>query len=156
MNPEVENSGKLKSYNITYLVFVAMFGGFLPLMIMGGKNAFWLKVDRELIWILTAIGTVLLLSEYSSAIYIWSKINAGVDATYYNEIKQYVRLGFIVLSILLYFGYRRVMIDEFRQYSLMERIYSPLFLEAILWIVFTKVFELVVLSGVLSVLDLTN
>jgi len=55
--------GKTRSYDISNLFFVAMFGGLFAMAAVGLQNAKWLKIEKKYIQLLTIISIVLIIAK---------------------------------------------------------------------------------------------
>ena len=55
-----------KSYDINQLLYVAFFGGVIPLIVLGRRNANWLQVSNKKLIPLIIIGIILIIGKFFS------------------------------------------------------------------------------------------
>ncbi|MGE5577099.1 MAG: hypothetical protein ACM3TT_07885 [Syntrophothermus sp.] len=114
-----------KSYDINKFLYVAFFGGVLPMVVLGTLNARWLRVDKKLVNIMLGLGVVALLAE----IIMWGLILDG----YLSLQNRGLRWIFRAAALLLYLGYARILKPKFQQHVLTEGEIKPLLKDAIVW-----------------------
>ncbi|MGE7675141.1 hypothetical protein ACQKMV_16435 [Lysinibacillus sp. NPDC094403] len=68
--------GKTRSYDISNLFFVAMFGGLFAMAAVGLQNAKWLKIEKKYIQLLTIISIVLIIAKLAVVYAIGEQIIA--------------------------------------------------------------------------------
>ncbi|WP_043931135.1 hypothetical protein [Bacillus sp. EB01] len=117
---------KTKSYDINHFFLVAFFGGPIPMMVLGSRNAKWLNVPKQHIYLLVAIGVVVQIFNLVM-FYMYSN-----DA--FAEGNRMPRLSMQILSILLFFLYKFVLNKPYQQHMRTDGEILPLFKPALLWI----------------------
>lgn len=96
-NNEVDRT---RSYEISNLFFVAVFGGIFAIIILGIQNAKWLKIEKKDIQLLTIISIVLIIAKLA-VVYAIGQQLIPIDEKY---IKFIGRLfGVACFFIFLYF-----------------------------------------------------
>lgn len=131
----------LKTYDISKLFFVAFFGGLIPTVVLGTKNAKWLRLEKKYISIMLAFGGVLLLTKV---------IATGMLVAHLIQVStRTLRLIFRVGSILVFLGYNYLMKNKVRQHQVLNGTFEPMLGEAVKWTVIGIIIEtgLFALSG---------
>ncbi|WP_053598227.1 hypothetical protein [Bacillus sp. FJAT-18017] len=118
---------KTKSYDINHFFLVAFFGGPIPMMVLGTRNAKWLNVPKLHRYFLVAVSFLVLIFN----LVIFYMYSNGAFA----EDNKMPRLSMQILSILLFFLYKYVLNKPYQQHVRMDGEILPLFKPALLWIV---------------------
>lgn len=130
-----------KSYEIKNLFLVAFFGGVIPLLILGTKNATWLKVSRKVIFSLIGLG-ILLISMKFMFIYFTTQGISQID-------NSTIRYGYKIGCVLLYLLYLKVMKKPFQQHMVTVEHTLSILKPAIVWMIVGMIVELILLSLVI-------
>ncbi len=135
-----ENYTEKKTYNISKLFYVALFGGIIPTVVLATRNATWLGVDKKKIMLLGILGAVILISQM---------ILVGIFLKF--KLEYNVSLIYRVLYLLLYLGYYLLMKKPYEAHVMTGGKTQPLLKTAVIWIVIGVVAELIFLlpGGVL-------
>jgi hypothetical protein len=125
-----------KTYDINKLFLVAFFGGVIPILALGIKNAKWLKVSLKWIYPLIAFGVILLLAKY--LLYVPSiEGEAFID-------NRTVRFGYKAGSIILFLLFKLLLNKAFKQHLVTQGETEPLLKDAIVWIVMGGIIEVLI------------
>lgn len=130
-----------KSYEIKNLFFVAFFGGVIPLLILGSRNATWLKVSKKAIHSLIGVGIVLILMKF---LFVYFSTQGIIQLD-----NQTIRYGYKIGCVLLYLLYLKVMEKPFQQHMVTVEHKLPILKPAILWMIVGAMVELILLSFVI-------
>lgn len=120
-----ENYHEIKTYEISRLVYVAFFGGVIPMVVLGSKNAKWLQIDKKMIGLMVALGVVIL--------FIKSVFVGLVNAHYVEYEARTIRWIYNIACLLLYFGYYFLMKEKFKQHIITDGEVQPILKDAIIW-----------------------
>lgn len=132
--PSLTKGWKLKrSYDIKNFLLVAIFGGAMPLMILGSINAKWLGVFRKAAFFLIPIALLLEITKWTLFILFDKGIISISDGT--------VNIAYIVGCVLLYVLYMFLMREPFQYYKRTGGQVKPLLLPALMWIFITIAVE---------------
>jgi hypothetical protein len=131
-----ENSKCTITYPIDNFFYVAFFGGVIPLVVLGTRNARWLKIDKWIQYVLIGLGIVILLSKIAIVSLVSQKVLV-IES-------RYIKYSYKIASVLLYLLYYDVMKKKFRQHMLFGD-EEPLFIEALVWILVGAVVESILL-----------
>jgi hypothetical protein len=126
LQPTLSANSKMitKSYEISNLFYVAFFGGIIPLLVLGGRNARWLRVDEKMVKILVGIGIAILVSKF---LLVFSIALLGL------EVKGSYKIISKASSVLLFFAFYHVMKAKFQQYQILVGETQPLLKDGIIW-----------------------
>lgn len=127
-----------KSYDISKLFYVSFFGGVIPLIILGTKNAKWLRLKKNNIYILASIGILMILLKVIVVGLLVAK-QIIVDPTY-------LKWGFRLLSVCLFLGYYYSMKGKFEKFILLDQEVQPILKHALGWIAVAIVVEWILLT----------
>ncbi|MEB2299751.1 hypothetical protein LAV72_08970 [Lysinibacillus xylanilyticus] len=72
---------RTRSYEISHLFFVALFGGILAIAALGIQNAKWLKIEKKHIQLLTIISIVLIIAKFA-VVYAIGQQMLDIDKKY--------------------------------------------------------------------------
>lgn len=126
-----------KSYDINRFFLVAFFGGPLPMMVLGVRNAKWLNVPRgNMNWLIAA--SVLVLLVQAVLFYMYAE---GVFA----EGNRTPRYATQILAVLLFFFYKFVLNKPFQQHLLTNGELEPLLKPALLWMILGGIIQFAIL-----------
>lgn len=116
---------KMESYDLGKLFYVAFFGGLVPLIALGTKNAKWLGIDKKIINILIAVGSLMLLGKVIVSGMVVGKVLVISSRT--------VRWGYRIASVLLYIAYKTVMSKRYNIFLGFGEQTTPIFKDAVKW-----------------------
>lgn len=135
---------KMESYNLSYLLYVAFFGGLVPLMALGTKNAKRLGIDKKIINILIAVGSLMLLSKVIVSGMVVSKVLVINSRT--------IRWFYRIASVLLYIVYNRVMSKRYNIFLVYGGQPTPILKDTIKWLIISTLLEgtLITLFGFIT------
>lgn len=128
---------KTKSYDINRFFLVAFFGGPIPMMVLGTKNAKWLNVPKLQTNLLLATSTLMLLTE----VVIFYLYADGAFA----EENRIPRYAMQFLSIILFLLYKYVLNKPFQQHLLLDGVIKPLFKPALIWIIIGRLIQFAII-----------
>lgn len=125
-----------KTYDINKFFLVAFFGGVIPMLVLGIRNAKWLRVSLKWIYPLIAFGIVLLLAKY--LLYVPSiEGDAFID-------NRMVRYGYKAGSIILFLLFKLLLNKAFNQHLVTHGETEPLLKDAIIWIIIGGIIEVII------------
>jgi hypothetical protein len=131
--PDDQSKSETKTYNIYQFFFIAFFGGVIPLMVMGTKNANWFNIPKKYSYSLIGIGIFLLFSKF----WMFSLVFQGTLL-----IKaQVVRYLYKFACLLYYYLYLVVLTKPYKQHLSNNGDLIPIVKPAILWVVVGAVVE---------------
>jgi hypothetical protein len=130
-----------KSYNINNLFYVSFFGGILATIIISTRNAKWLKISKQTINLLISIGIALLFLK----ILLSSAVFNNLFISHTSENLRYLRWGFRILALLLYYAYFQVMKQSYRKHIMLGGQDEPLLKYAIILIIIASIIEFILL-----------
>lgn len=130
-----------KSYDINNFFLVAFFGGVIPLLVLGTKNATWLKVSKKVIYSLIALGILLLAMKFT---FVYFVTNGTIEMD-----NRMIRYGYKIGCVLLYLLYRKVLKQPFQQHMITVDQTLPILKPALLWIMVGIIVEIILLSLVI-------
>jgi hypothetical protein len=133
-----------KSYDINRFFLVAFFGGPLPMMVLGVRNAKWLNVPKVKTNLLIAASVLALLVQ-AVFFYLYAE---GVFA----EGNRTPRYATQILSVILFFLYKFVLNKPFQQHLLTNGELEPLLKPALLWMILGAIIQLSILVTVSTLL----
>lgn len=125
-----------KSYDINFFFLVAFFGGPIPMMVLGTRNAKWLNVPKLKTYLLLATSVLVLLTD----VVIFYMYVDGAFAVG-NRMPRY---SMQFLSILLFLLYKYVLNKPFQQHLLTNGEIKPLFKPALLWIILGGIIQIAI------------
>lgn len=131
---------KTKSFDINHFFLVAFFGGPIPMMVLGTRNAKWLHVPKLHIYLLITVSVLVQIFNLSM-FYMYTN-----DA--FAEGNRMPRYSMQILSVLLFFLYKFMMNKPFQQHLLTDGEIQPLFKPAMLWILIGVVIKLAIIVAV--------
>ncbi|CEG28730.1 hypothetical protein [Bacillus sp. B-jedd] len=130
---------KTKSYDINHFFLVSFFGGPIPLMVLGSRNAKWLKVPKQHINVLVAISVV---------VQIFNLVMFYLDnRDVLGEGNRTPLLSIQILSILLFSLYKFVLNKRFQQHRRTVGEIQGLFKPALLWIFIGAVIQYAIMGA---------
>lgn len=132
-----EDYNETASYDIAKLFYVAFFGGVIPTVVLGTKNARGLKLDKIITGLMIGIGVVILAAK----IVLVSLMNVR----YFAADSRYIRWIYRGVCVLLYLGYYWAMKQRFKQHLVTVGTTKPLLKDAIIWIIVGSVAEFILL-----------
>ena len=125
-----------KTYDINKLFLVAFFGGVIPMLVLGIRNAIWLRVSLKWMYPLIAFGIALLLTKY--LLYVPSiEGEAFVD-------NRMVSFGYKAGSIILFIFFKLLLNKAFNQHLVTHGETEPLLKDAIIWIIIGGIIEVII------------
>ncbi|MDF2606801.1 MAG: hypothetical protein K0S34_996 [Bacillales bacterium] len=133
-----EGWNETKTYDINRLFYVAFFGGTIPTIILGTRNAKWLNIPKNHINLLIFIGVLLTIVDFI-LIYLYASGFIPQDS------KQFIKLGIQFLAIILFFLYRFALIKPFQQHMVTNGEVIPILKPAILWVLFGAICKSIVI-----------
>ncbi|MUK89204.1 hypothetical protein GMD78_12560 [Ornithinibacillus sp. L9] len=136
----VPNTMGTKSFNIDNLFLVAFFGGVIPMVVLGAKNAKWLNISKKLIYMLIIFGAALLVTKLVFVAMITSG-SLDLDNTTLN-------ISYRVGSVLLFIAFKLVLNKAFHQHMVVCGKMEALLKPALIWIVVGIVVEFVLVVAV--------
>ncbi len=134
----VDSHFETKSYNFDKLFYVAFFGGIVPLVALGVKNAKWLRVKKQMISIIIVVGVFLLLLKAVVTVLVMGGSVAGFNL-------KILRWGFRGVALLFYLGYRFLLRRQYQQHLVTVGEFEPMLRDAMIWIAAAIVIEIVFL-----------
>lgn len=126
-----------KSYDINRFFLVAFFGGALPLLVLGVRNAKWLNVPKLKTNLLIAASAVVLLVQ-AVIFYLYAN-----DA--FAEGNRMPRYSIQILSVVLFFLYKFVLDKPFQQHLLTNGEIEPILKPALLWMILGGVIQFAII-----------
>lgn len=114
-----------KTFDINKFFIVGFFGGVTPLLVLGWKNADWLKVPRKKIYPIIAFGVVLVLAK---ALLLLAA-NGGMLQFNTSGLKLFYKFG----CILIFFYLKFLLNKPYKQHLLTSGDTEPLLKTAIIW-----------------------
>jgi hypothetical protein len=144
LKPSIEEDwSETKTYDINRLFLVAFFGGPIPLMILGTRNARWLNVRKMHINLLIILGVILEIGE-CAVLYLFAN---GTLTTEDRAMRYLLKIA----SIILFLAYRAVLVKPFQQHLVTNGTIEKILKPAIIWILLGGVVEIIVFAiGVLG------
>lgn len=139
---EEYRASETKSYNIYHFFFVAFFGGVIPMMVLGTKNANWLHIPKKYSYSIIVVGILLLLSKY----WAFSLVFNGTLL-----IKaQVVRYLYKFVCLLYYYLYLVMLTRPYKQHLSNQGELLPIIKPAIVWVIIGAVVEFALLRMVIA------
>ena len=126
-----------KSYNISRIFYIAFFGGVIPTVALGTKNAKWLKVDNKIIALMMALGGLILFSKIIVAGLYTAKVLAVSSSV--------IKWSYRGATLLLYMGYYFLMRQKFQQHVVLGGKIEPILKDTVIWIIVAIAVEAVLL-----------
>ena len=120
------------------LFYVAFFGGIIPLVALGVKNAKWLRVKKQMISMIIVVGVFLLLLKA-----VVTALVMGGSVVGFNL--RFLRWGFRGVALLFYLGYRFLLRRQYHQHLVTVGEFEPMLRDAMIWIAAAIVIETVFL-----------
>jgi hypothetical protein len=133
-----EDYRETKTFDLNRLLWVAIIGGPIPLMVLGTKNAMWLNVRKLHINLLIILGIILEIGE-CAVIYLFAN---GTLSPEDRSMRYLLKLS----SVLLFIAYRAILTKPFQQHMVTNGTITKIFKPAIIWILLGGVVELIVLA----------
>lgn len=127
-----------KSYDINRFFLVAFFGGPIPMMVLGTRNAKWLNVPKLHTYLLLATSVLVLLTD---VVMFYMYANGA-----FAEGSRVPRFSMQILSILLFLLYKYVLNKPFQQHLLTNGEIEPLFKPALFWIILGGIIQLAIMA----------
>lgn len=120
LQPSLRHGGvrETKSFDIGYLFYIGLFGGLLPVLVLGTVNAFWLRMQKNVTAMLLIFGIGL---HFSVFFYTW-KTGSGREAFLFSR----------VAAVLLGICYQWVLRKRYRLHSVLHGVHRPLTKPAVL------------------------
>ncbi|WP_059173831.1 hypothetical protein [Bacillus sp. FJAT-27445] len=142
LRPSLTKGWKVtKTFDINRLFLVAFFGGAIPMMILGTRNAKWLNVPKNTINLLLGAGMLIFIGELALFHFYFSDFSVNGDRT-----PRYIMRA---LNIILFFFYRFALKKPFQQHLFTNNNeIQPLLKPAILWILIGGTIELALFGGI--------
>jgi len=106
---------------------VAFIGGIIPTVVLGTRNADWLRVEKKMTVLMIILGSVILFSKL---------LAVGLLAAGYIQFDigtKAIKLIYRAACVLLYFGYYFLMRDKFNQHIMTGGEIQPMLKDAIIW-----------------------
>lgn len=122
-----------KTYNIYQFFFIAFFGGVIPMMVLGTKNANWFKVPRLHSFSLIVIGIFLLASKF----WAFSLIFQGTLIMK----AQVIRYVYKFACLLFYYLYLVILTKPYKEHISNNGDITSMVKPAILWVIVGAVVE---------------
>lgn len=120
-----EEDEKVEVYDINKFLYVAFFGGVIPLVALATKTAKQLKISNNIIAILAAAGGLILFGKYFIAYTIFNDQPIMTTRT--------LRWAYKAASVILYLGYYKVMKERFIIHINYSKSIKPIFKDAVIW-----------------------
>ena len=133
-----DDYSELKTYDISKLFYVAFLGGIIPTIVLGTKNANWLRVDKKKIGFLVILGVIVLFFKVI--------LCSMVVAHYIEMSSRAIRWVYRVACLLFFLGYYFVMKDNLNQHKITSGDFQPILKDAVKWIIIGIASELILLS----------
>lgn len=130
---------RTQSFDIGKIFYVAFFGGVIPTVVLGTKNAKWLGIDKKWIYLMIGLGAAILT--------VKAIVTGMIVEGYLDFDRRMLRWIFKGASILLYLGYYGMMKQKFQQHTILGGTTKPILKEAVIWILIGIVIEIVVLTA---------
>ncbi|MBT2659756.1 hypothetical protein [Bacillus sp. ISL-45] len=138
---------KTKTYDINRLFLVAFFGGTIPTITLGTRNAKWLNVPDKTIHLLIGAGILFTIADIVF-------ITLFFQGFFAPESKPLLKFGFKLLAIILFFMYRKVMTKPFEFHLMTNGEITPIFKPAILWMLSGAVIQGILLFAAFAISEL--
>jgi hypothetical protein len=135
-----------RSYEVDRLFLVAFFGGTIPMMILGTRNAKWLNVSKRVINGLIATGVLFTILGFGL-------FYMAVEGEYSTETTQAIKFAIRALAVVLFFLYRMVLKKPYQQHLVTNGELTPLLKPAILWIIAGALIQFVIFTGFYIIID---
>ncbi|NMC56615.1 MAG: hypothetical protein GYA50_05285 [Eubacteriaceae bacterium] len=133
--PTLSEERATKTYDISKLYYVAFFGGVIPTVILGAKNARWLGIDKKKIILMIALGAIVLISQII-ALKIFIAHPSDMDTRSNIKIISIIYQG---ASLLLSYIYYNLMQKNFKMHIMTGGETEPMLKEAIIWTIISTV-----------------
>ena len=115
----------IKTYQISRLFYVVCFGGVIATVILGSRNARWLRVDKKMIGIMMILGAAILLFKVMAI---------GLTIVNYSQLElRSICCLYSAGCVLLYLGYYFLMREKFKQHIATGGAVEPIVKDAIFW-----------------------
>ena len=138
-----------KSYDINKLFYVAFFGGILETIIVSTRNAKWLKISKQTINLLIGVG----IGSWIVKVFLSVAVLNNLILFSTSENLRYLRWGFRILALLLYFLYFQVIKQKYQKHLMLGGQDEPLLKDAVIIIIIASIVEFVLLLIVKVILD---
>lgn len=135
-----------KSYDISKLFYVSFFGGIIPTIVLGTKNARWLNISKKYINVLLFFGIGILLAKFVAYSYLYA---INLDQEYSRELKTIYKLG----SILLFGAYYKILKTNYKRHIALFGTTKPILKDSLIWIGIAIVIEFILLIGGVVIID---
>ncbi|WP_070119685.1 hypothetical protein [Bacillus marinisedimentorum] len=132
-----------RTYDINRLFLVAFFGGVIPMVALGTRNAKWLGAQKNAVYALVAAGAVMLTAKIVLVAMV-SAETGPID-------KDMIKYGYKIGSVLLFLGYKFLLNKPFQQHLVTGSKVEPLLGSALKWIVIGVIVEAALIIGLSSV-----
>lgn len=145
--PSLENGWKeTKTYEINRLFLVAFFGGTIPTIILGTRNARWLNVPKKYINLLIVLGVLFTIFDFG-LFYFYTQGDFSPDS------RPLIKFGLKLSAIILFFLYKLVLNKPFQQHMVIDGEITPILKPAILWIVIGGIIEFIAMTTAFTIVD---
>lgn len=131
-----------KSYDINKLFFVAFFGGVIPLIVLGMRNAKWLQVPVKHLYPILAVGVLLIVGKF---LLVLPTVEGSLP---FDE--RGLKYGYKIGCVLLFLFLKYILNKPFQQHMFTEGGTEPLLKTAIIWTLIGAAIEFLVLAVVMA------
>ena len=128
------DSRGLKSYAIDSFVYIAFFGGFIPLTIFSVINALWLRVEKNRVHFILFLGIVCFLAKMFIT-YNIVKTHSIFGFEFTKTNFRYVRWGFNGFAVILFYFNKLLLNEDYKVFQLSGKEHEPLLGKALIAIV---------------------
>ena len=135
-----------ESYDIRKLFYISFFGGVIPTLILGTRNAKWLKINSKIIYLLIFSGIIIYLGKILVLSYL-------TLTNLYDDHGRLTKTIYKVGSVLLYIGYYFAMKQKFNEHLFYNRNIKPILRVSLLLIfigIIADIFFLTLGVGILE------
>lgn len=137
-----QRENETKTYNIYHFFFIAFFGGVIPMMVLGTKNAKWFNIPKKYSYSIILVGILLLLSKY----WAFSLVFSGVLLVKV----QVVRYAYKFACLLYYYLYLVMLTKPYKNHLRNQGDLTPIIKPAIIWVMVGAVVEFALLRLVIA------
>lgn len=135
-----EEKTRTKTYDLSKLYYVAFFGGVIPTIVLGTKNASWLGIDKKKIILMIVLGAILLISQVI-VLKIFIAHPSDMDTRSNIKIISLIYQG---ASLLLSYIYYNLMKQNFKMHIMTGGTTEPMLKDAIIWTIIGTIIVLLI------------
>lgn len=136
-----------KSYDINNLFLVAFLGGVIPTLILGVRNAKWLRISKRTINIFILLGVLIISSKIAIAYFLKRMV-------LFKKYTMIIKFGYTLSVALLYWFYYKSVQPSYRYHMEHVGVKEPLLKDALIWILLGIGIEVLLFMAVGAVLSI--